>query len=114
MIGFIRNFKSPLKKLLFICGFTLFNFQICYSYAESLKNFDADKNNDFIKHIDKVTKNLIDQGFACWDDASKKNKLIVTGTSKLLDDVKAMEQLEDVRVLIEKLEKEWLTDKGWL
>ena len=31
--------------------------------------------------IDKVTKNLIDQGFACWDDASKKNKLIVTGTS---------------------------------
>tara|TARA_B100000963_G_C22590069_1_gene655042 strand:- start:441 stop:1541 length:1101 start_codon:yes stop_codon:yes gene_type:complete len=56
------------------------------------------------KHIDKVTKNLIEQGFACWDNASKKNKLIVTGTSKLLDDVKAMEQLEDVRVLIEKLE----------
>ncbi len=56
------------------------------------------------KYIDKVTKNLIEQGFACWDDASKKNKLIVTGTSKLLEDVKAMEQLEDVRVLIEKLE----------
>ncbi len=54
--------------------------------------------------IDKVTKNLIDKGFACWDDASKKNKLIVTGTSKLLDDVKVMEQLEDVRLLIEKLE----------
>ena len=56
------------------------------------------------KYIDKVTKNLIEQGFACWDNASKKNKLIVTGTSKLLEDVKAMEQLEDVRVLIEKLE----------
>ena len=28
----------------------------------------------------------------------------MTGTSKLLDDVKAMEQLEDVRLLIEKLE----------
>ena len=51
-----------------------------------------------------MTKNLIDKGFACWDDASKKNKLIVTGTSKLLDDVKVMEQLEDVRLLIEKLE----------
>ena len=56
------------------------------------------------KYIDKVTKKLINQGFACWDDASKKNKLIVTGTSKLLEDVKAMEQLEGVRVLIEKLE----------
>ena len=33
-----------------------------------------------------------------------KNKLIVTGTSKLLDDVNAIEQLEDARVLIEKLE----------
>ena len=33
------------------------------------------------KYIDKVTKNLIEQGFACWDNASKKNKLIVTGTS---------------------------------
>ena len=33
-----------------------------------------------------------------------KNKLIVTGTSKLLDDVNAIEQLEDARILIEKLE----------
>jgi heat-inducible transcriptional repressor len=56
------------------------------------------------KYMDKVTKNLIDEGFACWDDASKKNKLIVTGTSKLLDDVKAMEQLEGVRILIDKIE----------
>ena len=35
---------------------------------------------------------------------TKKTKLIVTGTSKLLEDVKALEQLEDIRVLIEKLE----------
>ena len=63
-----------------------------------------DQIRDDKKHIDKVTKNLIDQGLACWDNASKKSKLIVTGTSKLLDDVIAMEQLEDVRLLIEKLE----------
>ncbi len=56
------------------------------------------------KYIDSVTKKLIDQGIACWDDASRKNKLIITGTSKLLEDVKAMEQLDEVRVLIEKLE----------
>ena len=56
------------------------------------------------KSIDKITKKLIDEGIACWDDASKKNKLIITGTSKLLEDIKALEQLEDVRLLIEKLE----------
>tara|TARA_B100001027_G_scaffold41207_1_gene26326 strand:- start:1148 stop:2254 length:1107 start_codon:yes stop_codon:yes gene_type:complete len=55
-------------------------------------------------YIDTATKKLIKQGFACWDDASKKNNLIITGTSKLLEDVKAMEQLEDIRILIEKLE----------
>jgi len=54
--------------------------------------------------IDKASRKLIDEGFACWDDATKKSKLIVTGTSKLLEDVKALEQLEDVRILIEELE----------
>ena len=63
-----------------------------------------DQIRDDKKHIDKVTNNLIDQGLSSWDNASTKSKLIVTGTSKLLDDVIAMEQLEDVRLLIEKLE----------
>ena len=69
---------------------------------ESKETISNEIKNDKIR-IDKVTKKLIDQGIACWDDASKKNNLIITGTSKLLDDVKAMEQLEDIRVLIEKL-----------
>ncbi|MDC3176277.1 heat-inducible transcriptional repressor HrcA [Alphaproteobacteria bacterium] len=56
------------------------------------------------KHLDKESKALIEQGIACWADASKKNKLILTGTSKLLEDVKALEQLENIRILIEKLE----------
>jgi len=68
------------------------------------KKIISSQIKDDKKYIDKVTKSLIEEGFACWDDASKKNKLIVTGTSKLLDDIKAMEQLEDVRLLIEKLE----------
>ena len=70
---------------------------------ESKEKISNEIKNDKIR-IDRVTKKLIDQGIACWDDASKKNNLIITGTSKLLDDVKAMEQLEDIRVLIEKLE----------
>ena len=56
------------------------------------------------EYLDKVSKKLIDQGLACWADATKKNKLIVTGTSKLLEDVTALEQLENIRILIEKLE----------
>ena len=54
--------------------------------------------------IDNVSKKLIDQGIACWADVNKKNKLILTGTSKLLEDVTALEQLENIRTLIERLE----------
>ena len=70
---------------------------------ESKKIINEEIQNDKLS-IDKVAEKLINEGIACWDDASKKNKLIVTGTSKLLDDVSAIEQLEDARVLIEKLE----------
>lgn len=68
------------------------------------KKIISEEIKDDKRNVDNMTKKLIDQGIACWDNASKKNKLIITGTSKLLDDVKAMEQLEDVRLLIEKLE----------
>ena len=70
---------------------------------QSKKIISEEIKNDKIK-IDRLTQKLIDDGIACWDDASKKNKLIVTGTSKLFDDVNAIEQLEDTRILIEKLE----------
>ena len=70
---------------------------------ESKKIINEEIQNDKLS-IDKVAEKLINDGIACWDDASKKNKLIVTGTSKLLDDVNAIEQLEDARILIEKLE----------
>ncbi len=70
---------------------------------ESKKIIKEEIKNDRLK-IDKASNRLIEEGLACWDDASKKSKLIVTGTSKLLEDVKAMEQLEDIRLLIEKLE----------
>jgi len=54
--------------------------------------------------LDKESKKLIDKGLACWADANKKNKLIITGTAKLLEDVKALEELEKIREIIEKLE----------
>ena len=73
------------------------------SLIESKKLIKEQIKSDKIR-IDKASRKLIDEGFACWDDATKKSKLIVTGTSKLLEDVKALEQLEDVRVLIEELE----------
>ena len=70
---------------------------------ESKKIISEEIKNDKML-IDNVTRKLIDQGIACWDNATKKNNLIITGTSKLLEDVKAMEELEDIRILIEKLE----------
>ena len=54
--------------------------------------------------LDKESKRLIDKGLACWADANKKNKLIITGTAKLLEDVKALEELENIREIIEMLE----------
>ena len=71
--------------------------------TQSKKMISEEIKNDKIR-IDKLAQKLIDDGIACWDDASKKTKLIVTGTSKLLDDVHAIDQLEDTRELIEKLE----------
>ncbi len=73
------------------------------SLSESQKIIDEEIKTDK-EDIDNVSKSLIDQGIACWADVSKKNKLIVTGTSKLLEDVTALEQLENIRVLIERLE----------
>ena len=40
--------------------------------------------------MDNLVQKLIDDGIACWNDASRKNKLIVTGTAKLFDDIKAI------------------------
>ena len=58
---------------------------------ESKKIINEEIQNDKLS-IDKVAEKLINDGIACWDDG--KNKLIVTGTSKLLDDVNAIEQLK--------------------
>ena len=69
---------------------------------QSKKIISEEIKNDKLESIN--LQQLIDNGIACWDDASRKNKLIITGTSKLLDDIRAIEQLEDTRILIEKLE----------
>ncbi len=53
------------------------------SLFESKKLIKEQIKSDKIR-IDKASRKLIDEGFACWDDATKKSKLIVTGTSKLL------------------------------
>lgn len=73
------------------------------SLSES-KSLVEQEIKDDKRLLDKESKKLIDRGLACWADANKKNKLIITGTSKLLEDVKAIEELEKIRVIIEKLE----------
>lgn len=65
------------------------------------------------REISELTSRIVDEGFATWSgagapasgpDALLSRSLIVTGQSRLLDDVTAMEDLERVRLLFEELE----------
>ncbi len=59
--------------------------------------------------LDELTKKLIADGFASWSGGgSDERKLIVRGAANLLDDLKALEDLERVRRLFDDLE----TKKG--
>jgi heat-inducible transcriptional repressor len=55
--------------------------------------------------LDQLTQKIIAAGFASWSGgASDDRKLIVRGHSHLLDDLKALEDLERVRLLFDDLE----------
>ena len=67
------------------------------------------------REISELTSRIVEEGFATWSgagagapasgpDALLSRSLIVTGQSRLLDDVTAMEDLERVRLLFEELE----------
>ena len=54
--------------------------------------------------LDELTRRLVQQGLATWTNDSKGGVLIVRGTSQLLDDITALEELERVRRLFHVLE----------
>lgn len=56
--------------------------------------------------LDQLTARLVDAGVASWSDASsdRPETLIVRGRSNLLEDVKAAEDLERIRLLFDDLE----------
>lgn len=59
----------------------------------------------FSQDVDNLTRNLIETGLAQWSGGDLGHKqLIVTGASNLLGDLKAMEDLERVRLLLADLE----------
>ena len=57
--------------------------------------------------LDALTRSVVEAGLATWSDgASGDGVLIIRGQAKLLDDVKGMVDLERIRALFQKLEKQ--------
>jgi heat-inducible transcriptional repressor len=55
--------------------------------------------------LDQLTQRIISAGFASWSGGgSEDRKLIVRGQANLLEDLKALEDLERVRLLFDDLE----------
>ena len=54
--------------------------------------------------LDTLTKRVVEAGLATWAGGESRSSLIVRGTSHLLDDVTALEDLEHIRSLFEALE----------
>lgn len=57
--------------------------------------------------LDELTRRLVDQGIAVWSEASEDGPgtLIIRGRANLLEDLKAAEDLERIRLLFEDLEQ---------
>ncbi|MFQ5972541.1 MAG: heat-inducible transcriptional repressor HrcA [Alphaproteobacteria bacterium] len=54
--------------------------------------------------LDSLTQQLVQAGLATWTGEGDNRALIVSGTEKLLDDVRAVEDLEKVRALFAALD----------
>jgi len=54
--------------------------------------------------LDELTKRVVEAGLATWAGGESRSALIVRGTSHLLDDVTAIEDLENIRALFDALE----------
>jgi heat-inducible transcriptional repressor len=56
------------------------------------------------REIDRLTESVIAAGIATWSGATEAGTLIVRGMSNLIGDVKALEDLERLRLLFDDLE----------
>src|SRR5690606_20029901 len=57
------------------------------------------------QELDELTQKIVNEGLASWSGGdSGERKLIVRGQAKLLEDLKAMQDLERVRLLFDDLE----------
>ena len=57
--------------------------------------------------LDALTRSVVEAGLAIWSDgAAGGGVLIIRGQAKLLDDVKGMVDLERIRALFQKLDKQ--------
>lgn len=62
--------------------------------------------------LDETSSTIIQKGIALWtEDDEKQSHLIVRGQSKLLEDVKAVEDVERIKGLLEELEKKKLSSE---
>ncbi len=75
----------------------------------NLKDIQKDILNDIRSHksqLDDLTKKLVEAGLALPVDAEKTGHIIIRGQSKLLEDVKALEDLERARTILGYLEEQ--------
>ena len=59
---------------------------------------------DAERELDVLTAGLVGSGLASWAGEPESRQLIVRGQSNLLDDLKAMEDIERIRLLFDDLE----------
>lgn len=67
---------------------------------------DIERTQDALQQeLDTITASLVDAGLAAWGaGGTEQRSLIVRGQANLLEDLKALEDLERVRLLLEDLE----------
>jgi heat-inducible transcriptional repressor len=71
---------------------------------DDLKNELESARNEAERELDALTAGLVETGLASWAGEADSRKLIVSGQANLLDDLKALEDLERIRLLFADLE----------
>lgn len=77
--------------------------------GNNLHDVEDDIRKDIKDHqnqLDDITKKLVEAGLALPGDGAKMGHIIVHGQSKLLEDVKALEDLERARTILGYLEEQ--------
>jgi heat-inducible transcriptional repressor len=69
-----------------------------------LKHEVESARRDAERELDALTAGLVGSGLASWAGEPQSRQLIVRGQANLLDDLKAMEDLERIRLLFDDLE----------